>query len=199
MGGPPAGKMCIHIHCVSDFRTPLPRNPRRPYDMDKKSGLHEPRLFIHVHCVSGFWASLPQKSNTPWTRIPRKWWERQPWMIFLFSQAPPRRRGSGRDQCAATGLSAQKKCGRLQWGLGHKKPSTRNPTLKPQDAHRCFAWEGHVLHCMTTGMQETQGTLDGNRMFLGMGSHCRPSPLGVKIGEPGLDGSRLEPRTPRID
>ena len=60
----------------------------------------------------------------------------------------------------------------MQWGLGHKKPSARNPTLNPQEVHRFLAKEPDVSPSKTIGPQETQGTLEGSRVFLGMGPHC---------------------------
>ena len=64
--------------------------------------------------------------------------------------------------------------GPLQWGLGHKKPSTRNPTLVPQGSYRFVAWEPTAFHGKTLRNEETQGTLEGSSVFLGMGSHhCR--------------------------
>ena len=61
----------------------------------------------------------------------------------------------------------------LQWELGHKKPSTRNPTLESQGSYRFVVWEPMAFHGKTLRNEETQGTLEGSRVFLGMGSHCR--------------------------
>ena len=33
----------------------------------------------------------------------------------------------------------------------------------------CLVWERHVLHGKTIEAQETQGTLEASRVFLGMG------------------------------
>ena len=61
----------------------------------------------------------------------------------------------------------------IQWELGHKKPSTRNPTLESQGSYRFVVWEPMAFHCKTLRNEETQGTLEGSRVFLGMGSHCK--------------------------
>ena len=60
----------------------------------------------------------------------------------------------------------------LLWELGHKNPSTRNPTLNPQEVYRLFATGTHVSLGKTIETQETQGTLEGSRVFLGMSPHC---------------------------
>ena len=83
----------------------------------------------------------------------------------------------------------------LQWGLGHKKPSTRNQTLNPQDAHRFFAWESHDFHRRSIEIQGTQGTLEGDRVFLRMGSHCNAyKRLGTSPGKLFLEGLLGTPR-----
>ena len=40
-----------------------------------------------------------------------------------------------------------------------------------------FSWERHDFHRKTIGTQETQGTLEGSRVFLGIGFHCRSAPV----------------------
>ena len=50
------------------------------------------------------------------------------------------------------------------------KPSTRNPTVNPQEVYRFWAKGPDGSLGKTIEAQETQGTLEGSRVFLGMGS-----------------------------
>ena len=79
----------------------------------------------------------------------------------------------------------------LQWGLGHQKPSARNPTLNPQEVYRCLVWEPFVRLGKTIETQESEGTLEGSRMFLGMGPHCKFEAASRAAGVPS--GTRGQP------
>eukprot|EP00959_Pyramimonas_sp_CCMP1952_P125469 2623301-Pyramimonas_sp.AAC.1 len=59
-----------------------------------------------------------------------------------------------------------------QWRPVHKKHTTSNPAVRPQDVHWFLVWERHAVHRKTIETQETQGTLEANRAFLGMSLHC---------------------------
>eukprot|EP00959_Pyramimonas_sp_CCMP1952_P400197 8385176-Pyramimonas_sp.AAC.1 len=75
----------------------------------------------------------------------------------------------------------------MQWRPVHKKPSTRNPALKPQGVHWFLVWERHAVHGETVETQETQGTLEASKAFLGMGLQC------------SARGPRVEPTGPRTE
>ena len=50
-----------------------------------------------------------------------------------------------------------------------KKP---NPELNPHEVYRFLVWEPCVTLGKTIETKELQGTLEGSRVFLGMGPHC---------------------------
>eukprot|EP00959_Pyramimonas_sp_CCMP1952_P132537 2771477-Pyramimonas_sp.AAC.1 len=49
-----------------------------------------------------------------------------------------------------------------------RSSTTRDPTLRPQDVHGVLVWGRHACHCKTIEAEQTHGTLEASRVFLGM-------------------------------